>query len=178
MNINDNKTDKICVAKIVGVHGLRGLVKVKIFADDQNMLIETDDLSDKSGKNMFDFLRLSPNKDHYLGELSGIKDRTAAEGIKGVELYMPREALPEIADDDEFYHVDLIDMIVHDENDQVLGKIIAVQNFGAGDLLEIKPPKGASYFVPFTKQSVPKIDLENRIVHAILPDGWLDEEKD
>ncbi len=164
----------ICMAEIVGVHGVKGILKVKVFSDTPEALMEYMPLCDAAGKPAFEFLSFHPHQNIYLVTLDDIKDRTAAEKLRGTKLYMPRSRLPKIKDKDTYYHTDLIGLSAKNPEGEMLGKIIQVANYGAGDLLEIKPVKGASYFVPFTKTVVPTVDIEKREATVIVPPGLLD----
>jgi 16S rRNA processing protein RimM len=104
-----------------------------------------------------------------LARLAGVDDRTAAEALRGVELYVDRDRLPAAAEG-EFYHADLIGLAVVDTLGQRHGEVLAVCNFGAGDLLEIGlPGSGDSEFVPFTEGYVPEVDLARGRVIVALP---------
>ena len=167
-------SDLICMAEIVGVHGVKGMLKLKVFSEDPEKLLDYTPLCNAAGKPVFDFLTFQPHQNIYLATLKDIKDRTAAEKLRGTKLYVPRKSLPKIKDKDTFYHVDLIGLAVKSPEGIVLGKVIQVANFGAGDLLEIKPVKGASYYVPFTDAVVPHVDMEKREATVIVPPGLLD----
>jgi 16S rRNA processing protein RimM len=106
-----------------------------------------------------------------------IADRTMAEKLNGAELFVDRSALPELEDEETFYHADLIGLAVVDEAGKHLGTIVAVPNFGAGDLLEIRPARGASYFLPFTRALVPVVDVKGGRVVIDPPEGFFREEK-
>jgi 16S rRNA processing protein RimM len=101
---------------------------------------------------------------------AGIADRTAAETLKGVELYVERARLPE-PDEDEWYYADLIGLAAISPEGETLGEVIAVQNFGAGDLLEIRPAAGGrTLLVPFVKAAVPVVDMKARRVVVNMPE--------
>lgn len=164
----------ICMAEVVGVHGLKGMLKIKVFSDAPEKLMDYMPLCDAAGKKKFDFLTFQPHKNIYLVTVDGVHDRDAAEKLRGTKLYVPREHLPEIKDKNTYYHTDLVGLAAKDAEGSPLGKIIRVANFGAGDLLEIKPISGASYFVPFTKAVVPEVNIEMREATVIVPPGLLD----
>ena len=162
------------MAEIVGVHGVKGMLKLKVFSAAPGDLMKYMPLCDAAGNKKFKFLAFQEHKNIYLATLDGIKDRSAAEKLRGTRLYVPRELLPALKDKNTHYHADLTGLAAKDAAGAVIGKIIQVANFGAGDLLEIKPPKGASYFVPFTAAVVPDIDLKRREATIIVPPGLLD----
>lgn len=107
-----------------------------------------------------------------LAEIEGIQDRNAAEALRGTELYTTRDKLPVIEDDDLFYYEDLIGMTVIDSDGVHIGSVLAVQNYGAGDLLEIAPIKGNTFLLPFTKENVPDISEES--ITVCVPEGLRD----
>lgn len=164
----------ICMAEIVGVHGVKGMLKLKVFSETPEKLLDYAPLCDAAGKREFKFLTFQPHQNIFLATLDDIKDRDAAEKLRGTKLYVPRDRLPRIKDKDTYYHVDLIGLTARGEDGAVVGRIIQVANFGSGDLLEIKPLKGASYFVPFTKAVVPVVDVEKKEATVIVPPGLLD----
>ena len=168
-------TDKnlICLAEIVGVHGVKGIIKLKVFSEAPETLPDYAPLCDAAGKE-YKFLSFHPHKNIYLATLENIKDCDQAEKLRGTKLYVPRERLPQIKDKDTYYHADLIGLTVKDADGITIGKIINVANFGGGDLFEIKPLKGASYYLPFTKTNVPQIDIAKKEATVIVPPGLLD----
>lgn len=164
----------VCMAEIVGVHGVKGMVKLKVFSETPEMLAEYSPLLDDSGAEAFELVTYAPHKNVWLATLEGVTDRTQAEKLRGTKLYVPRDELPEIEDNDTYYHADLIGLTAKDENGTDIGRIVNVANFGAGDLLEIKPVTGATYYIPFTGAIVPKVDLKARTATVIVPSGLLD----
>ena len=107
-------------------------------------------------------------KDHLVATLKGITTRDDAERLNGLELYVPRDRLP-ATDDDEYYHADLIGLAAVNAADEPLGRVVAIHNFGAGDIIEIAPAKGATMLLPFTNAVVPTVDLANGRVVIELP---------
>jgi 16S rRNA processing protein RimM len=99
-----------------------------------------------------------------------VETREAAEALRGLRLHVPRAALPPPEDEDEFYLADLIGLSAETVEGEPLGRIKSVQNFGAGDLLEIQPPQGASWWLPFTREAVPEVRLADRKIIAIRPE--------
>ncbi|MBU6475208.1 MAG: 16S rRNA processing protein RimM [Alphaproteobacteria bacterium] len=169
----------VCMAEIVGVHGVRGMLKLKIFSDAPEKLAGYAPLCDAAGQPAFSFASLQPHGNIWLAALEGVGDRAAAEKLRGTKLYVPRDRLPQIADEHTYYHVDLIGLAVKDENGDTIGKIVAVANFGGGDLLDIKPQKdgkskSASFYLPFTRANVPHVDLGKKEATVIIPPGLLD----
>src|ERR1700704_6047792 len=108
-------------------------------------------------------------KDHLVATLKGIATREDAERLNGIELYIARDKLP-VTDADEYYHADLIGLAAVDTANEPLGRVIAIHNFGAGDIIEIAPPSGATMLLPFTNAVVPTVDVAAGRVVIELPD--------
>jgi 16S rRNA processing protein RimM len=174
--MGDVGKDMVLMAIIGAAHGIRGEVRVKPFGDDPLSFADYGTLTTKDGKRTFDVLKARVQKTVVVTQFAGIKDRNQAEELNGVELYVSREQLPE-PDEDEFYHSDLTDLPVHDGSGKLLGKVVSVQDFGAGDLLEIRPQRGKTYYVPFTKAFVPEIDLQAGLLTVDLPEDYFSEER-
>lgn len=159
----------VCVGQIVNVHGIKGMVKIRPYLKNPMGIGTFGPLSDKSGKQFFD-VRASHEKNGFvLAHVKGIDDRTAAERLKGVELYVAKSALPK-APTDVFYYADLIGLVVR-ENNQEIGKVVSVQNYGAGDILEIKTRAGKLVPLPFSKQTFPVVDVAGGFVVLKTPAG-------
>ena len=149
---------KTLVFAVVGApHGVRGEVRVKSFAADPTAIGDYGVLYAKDGR-VFEIERIRAAKDVVIAKFRGIDNRDAAEALKGLELGVDRSALPDPGED-EFYHADLIGLEAFDPAGAPLGHVVTVQNYGAGDILEIAPPKRPSILVPFTKINVPDIDV-------------------
>jgi 16S rRNA processing protein RimM len=149
---------RVLVGVIAAAHGVRGLVRVKSFTADPKSIASYGELSDERGVRHFRLALQGQAKDGVIARLDGVVDRDAAEALKGTKLFVDREALPDIAADDEFYQTDLVGLRVEARDGKTLGRVKAVLNFGAGDLLEIEG-EGVSLMLPFTKQVVPLVDL-------------------
>ena len=162
------KKDLICLAEIVGVHGIKGMLKLKVFSEDPKNLMEYMPLCSADGKE-FTFLNLQPHKNIYLTTLEGLSDRTEAEKLRGTKLYTNRDRLPKIEDEGSYYHADLVGLAVKSPEGEALGKVLTVENFGAGDLLEIKPNKGLSFYIPFNDEFAPEVNIEKKEVTIIIP---------
>lgn len=150
---------RVCLATIVGAHGVRGLVRLKPFTEEPESVTAYGPLSDEAGEREFRLRLKGQVKGLLLAEVEGVADRDAAEALRGLRLYVDREALPPPEDAEEFYHADLIGMQVETVAGEHLGEVRAVQNFGAGDVLEVAPPRGSPLYLPFTRQVVPKVEL-------------------
>jgi 16S rRNA processing protein RimM len=165
---------KVLMAKIGAAHGIRGEVRVKPYGDDPLSFADYGILTTLDGKRSFEVERARVQKTVVITKFKGITDRNQAEELNGIDLFIDRDQLPE-PEEDEFYYSDLTGLDVLDQTGETLGKIIAVQDFGAGDLLEVRPKRGRSFYVPFTKDFVPEIDLENGRVSVSLPDDYFSE---
>jgi 16S rRNA processing protein RimM len=147
----------ICVARIGAAHGVRGEVRLWTFTDDPLAVAAYGPLSTRDGTRQFALAKLREAKGHLVACLEGVTTREAAQALNGVELYVARDRLP-APNDDEFYHADLIGLRAVTPAGSPLGRIIAVHNFGAGDVIEIKG-EGVSELLPFDRATVPAIDL-------------------
>jgi 16S rRNA processing protein RimM len=125
-------------------------------------------LMTKDGARHFEIVSVRAAKDHLVATFKGIATRNDAEKLNGIELYVPREKLPD-TDDDEYYHADLIGLAAVNAADEPLGRVVAIHNFGAGDIIEIAPPAGATMLLPFTNAVVPTIDIAGGRVVIELP---------
>jgi len=162
------------MAQIVGVHGVRGTLKLKLFGDNPGTLRRHGPLSDDKQERHFTITSLSRHGDVFLAQVEGLTDRTAAEKLRGTKLFLPREKLPALEDEKTYYHADLIGLSAKDTTGAPLGRVVGVANFGAGDLLDVKPPKGRSFYVPFTDAIVPAIDLDAGEITIDAPPGLID----
>ncbi|MBZ8132807.1 ribosome maturation factor RimM [Afifella sp. IM 167] len=159
----------LLVAQIGRPHGVKGEVRVKCFTADPLALADYSPLTGEDGRRLA-VVSLRPDKgDMVVARFQGVGDRSAAEALGGLGLYVPREALPE-AEEDEFYHADLIGLEARSPSGERLGRVQAIHDFGAGDVLEVKPPQGASFLLAFTRENVPEIDLSSRFLILDLPE--------
>jgi 16S rRNA processing protein RimM len=164
-------TDRICVAQIGGAHGIRGEVKLKSFTADPLAVRDYGPLTSEDGSTSFEIEALRPAKGHLVARFRGVGDRNAAERLAHVRLFVPRERLPPPADD-EFYHVDLIGLAAMTADGTEVGTVVAVHDFGAGDILELRPRAGgASIMVPFTAAFVPEVDVAGGRVVVAPPEA-------
>ncbi|HYY38594.1 MAG TPA: ribosome maturation factor RimM [Xanthobacteraceae bacterium] len=161
--------ERICVAQIGGAHGLRGEVKLKSFTADPMAVTGYGPLTSEDGSATFEIEAVRPAKDHLIARFRGVGDRDTAERLANVRLYVSRERLPPLATD-EFYHADLIGLSAVTADGTEIGTVVAVHDFGAGDIVELLPAGGGtSIMLPFTAAFVPSVDLANgRIVVAPL----------
>ena len=150
---------RVCLGQFGAAHGLRGEVRLYSFTADPPAIAGYGPLESEDGR-VFEIEAIRPAKDHFVARISGVADRNAAELLKNVKLYVPRERLPEPDEPDEFYHADLIGLSVVDREGQKLGTVVAVHNFGAGDLIEMNPEAGGkTELLPFDEFHVPVVDI-------------------
>ncbi len=150
----------ICIGICVGAFGVKGEVKIKSFCQTPEDIFSYGDLLDEQGN-----ILLSPKshrlvKNAFAVYCQQIKTREEAQNLAGKNLYIKRESLP-APDQDEFYFEDLIGCEVKTVNGKRVGKVIAVHEFGAGNMLEIEDKNGVNFFHPFTKTAVPKVDIKS-----------------
>jgi 16S rRNA processing protein RimM len=158
----------ICIARIGAAHGVRGAVKLWTFTEDPFAVKAYGPLLTKDGTRSFEVATAREAKGHLVATLKGIATREEAERLNGIELYIAREKLP-ATDENEYYHADLIGLAAVNAADEPLGRVLAIHNFGAGDIIEIAPPQGATMLLPFTNAVVPTVDLANGRVVIELP---------
>ena len=159
----------ICVARIGAAHGVRGAVKLWTFTEDPLAVQTYGPLITKDGSRQFEVASAREAKGHLVATLKGVATREEAERLNGIELYVARDKLP-ATDDDEYYHADLIGLAAVTAGDAPLGRVIAIHNFGAGDIIEIAPPHGPTLLLPFTNAVVPTVDLAAGRVVIELPE--------
>ena len=166
---------RICLGQIGAAHGVGGEVRLRSFTAEPAAIADYGPLQTDDGR-VFEIESLRRAKDHFVARLSGIGDRDAAERLANVKLYVPRERLPEPAAPDEFYHADLIGLAVVDRDGRRLGTVVAIHNFGAGDLIEVRPQAARrTELIPFDASHVPQVDVPaGRIVidppHGLFKD--------
>ena len=167
-------SDRVCVGAIAGAFGVKGEVRLKSFCAEPEAIGTYGTLTSEDGRASYDVKLTGTAKNGFTAKLSGVASKEAADRLRGVRLYAPRDRLPELPDD-EFYHADLINLTVLDTGGQELGKVRAVLNHGAGDLLEVHGPGLKSpVLLPFTKAAVPTVDLASGRIIADPPEGLFD----
>jgi len=163
----------VCLGRIAGAWGVKGGVRIRSYTAEPLDIAAYGPLTDETGAGSYRVRAERVAKGMVLAWIDGVADREAAEALKGVRLYVPRERLPETAPD-EFYHEDLIGLEARLADGAPLGRVISVQEYGAGDMLEVKLGTGATVLVPFTRAMVPEIDLAAGRVVVDPPPGLLD----
>ncbi|WP_049819900.1 ribosome maturation factor RimM [Bradyrhizobium japonicum] len=167
----------VCVARIGAAHGVRGAVKLWTFTEDPFAVKRYGPLLSKDGKRQFEVAQAREAKDHLVATFKGVTTRDEAERLNGIELYVARDKLP-ATEEDEYYHTDLIGLAAITTDGDALGRVLAIHNFGAGDIIEIAPPKGATMLLPFSNAVVPEVDVAGGRVVIALPQEVEGEDKD
>jgi 16S rRNA processing protein RimM len=170
-------SSRILVGVFGAPHGVRGELRLKAFTADPLAVKTYSPLETEDGKRRFTLTSARLQGDMVVARVDGIADRDAAAALTNLKLYVPRERLPQAADEDEFYQADLIGLRVEDGSGTSLGTIAAVHDFGAGDVLEINLPGSGTAYLPFTKAIVPTVEVTAGRVIADPPADWLDEGK-
>ena len=152
----------LTLAAVTGAHGVAGEVRLKLLGDGLDALKAHKSFND--GALTLSKVR-SDNKGGAIARFAEVRDRTAAEALRGTALCVPREALPEL-DEGEFYFSDLLGLAVVTEKGEAVGTVCAVENFGATDIVEIEKPDGKKFMVPLTQQAVPEWDRQRLVVNA------------
>jgi 16S rRNA processing protein RimM len=149
---------RVCLGQIGAPHGVRGEVRLRSFTGEPQAIVGYGPLQAEDG-GIIEIQSLRPVKDYFVATLAGIRDRNAAERLTNVKLYVPRERLPALEEADEFYHADLIGLAAFDRAGRKFGTVVAIHNFGAGDLIEVRADQGESELLPFDTTTVPEIDI-------------------
>ena len=160
---------RICLGQIGAPHGVHGEVRLHSFTAEPAAIASYGPLETEDGR-VFNIESLRPAKRAFVAKLSGIGDRTAAGRLANAKLYVPRERLPDPAEPDQFYHADLIGLRAVDRAGKECGTVIAIHNFGANDLIELRPVDGdKTELLPFDALTVPEIDIANGRLVVELP---------
>lgn len=163
--------DRICVGAIAGAFGVRGEVRLKSFCAEPGDIATYGPLSTEDGAQSYSVRIVRTVKNGFAARLGGVATKEQADALKGTRLYVDRDRLPDLPDD-EYYHTDLIGLDVFDTGGTRLGRVKSVLNHGATDLLEIHGPGlKSTVLLPFTLAAVPTVDLTARRIIADPPDG-------
>lgn len=163
----------ICLGAIAGAFGVHGEVRLKSFTARPDDIAAYGALCTENGGRSFAVTLTGQTGNALVARLSGVDSKESADALRGTRLYAPRDRLPMLAGD-EFYHADLVGLTVQDTGGTVLGRVTSVQNHGAADLLEVQPASGGGTFlVPFTRDTVPTVDLATGRIVADLPGGLI-----
>ena len=152
------KDSPVTLAVIIGAHGVTGEIRLKVFAEDLKPY--------KSFNNGTLTLKsVRPGSNGAIARIAEINDRNAAEALRGTELTVPRSALPPL-EEGEYYHADLLDLPAVSTTGEALGHVVAIDDFGAGDVIEIERPDGKRFMVPMSVSAVPEWNGERLVVSA------------
>ena len=166
--------DRVLLGVVAAPHGVRGLVRIKSFTEDPIGVAAYGPLSDESGKKEYRVEALSAARGAVLARIEGVADRTAAEALRGLRLYVERERLPGTGER-EWYEADLIGLGAVGRDGRDWGKVIAFHDFGAGRTMEVSGGSASrsSVMLPFTAEAVPEVDVEGGKVVVDPPAGVL-----
>lgn len=167
MSVRD---ERVLLGEIGAAQGLKGEVRIRSFTEDEAAIADYRPLEDEHGREVtIEALRVTPKA--LIARVKGVTTREGAEALTGTKLYVPRSRLPE-REEEEWYHSELIGLAVLDRDGGTIGRVVAIQNFGAGDLLELTPASGGpTVLVPFTRDTVPEIDVEGGRLTLVPPEG-------
>ena len=165
---------RVLLGVVAAPHGVRGLVRIRSFTEDPMAIATYGELSDEAGKTRYRVEALSTVKGAVLARIEGVADRTAAEAIRGLRLFVERERLPATGER-EWYEADLIGLPAVGRDGRDWGKVIAFHDFGAGRSMEISGGSASrnSVMLPFTDEAVPEVDVEGGKVVVDPPAGVL-----
>lgn len=170
--------DRLLLVGIVGApRGLKGEVRVKSFTADPRDIGSYGELTDEAEKVRYKIKVTGKHKESVLARIEGIEDRTAAEKIRGLKLFVHREQMPKLQED-EFYLSQLVGLDAMLRDGKKWGKVILADDFGSGPVLEVELVEGKNEMVPFSLEVVPEVDLENGLIVVNPPEGLFDQPKD
>ena len=158
----------VCVAQVGAPQGVRGAFRLRCFTELPESVASYGPVCDEAGEPLFALRVVAAAKGGVIATAAGIADRDAAEALRGLRLYVPRARLP-VTDEDEFYHDDLVGLAAQAPDGTLVGRVVAVHNHGAGDILEVELADGRTELVPFTRAAVPAVDLAAGTVEVVLP---------
>jgi 16S rRNA processing protein RimM len=167
---------RVCVGIVTGPHGIKGAVRIKSFTADPEDVASYGPLADGTGHRQFELTLLGTAKGVVLAAVSGVADRNAAEALRGMRLYLSRSALPPPAED-EYYHADLIGLAAVLRDGTLVGRVRAIHDFGAGDVLELERAAAPPLVVPFTRAVVPLVDFAAGQIVLDPPEGLLEGDR-
>jgi 16S rRNA processing protein RimM len=171
----DRDGNRLLMGRIGAAHGIRGEVRIQSFTEDPLALRGYGELSTNRPGLTISIEAARTTTNVLIAQLKGIADRNAAEKLNGVELYVDRDKLPEIDDQDDFYLADLIGLEARLADGAPIGKVLAVPNYGAGDILEIGGPGLETRLVPFTRAAVPDVQVADGYI-VVDPPAEVDGE--
>jgi 16S rRNA processing protein RimM len=165
---NEKSSRLIRVGRVAGAFGVKGEVRITAFTETPLALVKYGALLKDDGSPGLTLLSGREQKGAVIAKVQEITTPEQADALRGLFLCVPREALPE-PDEDEFYLTDLVGLSAVTLEGESLGQVKSVRDFGAGDLLEIQPPAGQSWFIAFTRENVPEVSLADGRVVIVRP---------
>ena len=166
----------VLLGQFGAAHGLKGEVRLKTYTQDPLAIGDYGPLRSEDGRR-FEIFGLRPAKEVLIAKVKGISDRNAAERLTNLKLYVERSVLGDAEEEDEFFHADLVGLVVEDEAGTALGHVQALYDFGAGDMVEVKPISGGkTILLPFTKAAVPSVDVAGG--RLVVDNAAYDQAKD
>lgn len=160
---------RVLLGQITAAHGVRGHVVIRTYTEVPEDIASYGPLEDEPGERQFEIEAVRVTPKGVIARIRGVDDRNAAEALRRTRLFIERERLPS-TEADEFYHSDLVGLKATKPDGTLMGEVIAVHNFGAGDILEIRLAKGGgTEMVPFTRAFVPNVDLGEGRLTVDLP---------
>lgn len=162
------------MAQIGAAHGVKGEVRLWSFTEDPSAVSRYGTLESEDGSRHLDIVSLRAGADCFIAKFRGVDDRNAADALRNMKLYIDRRRLPATEDEDTFYHADLIGLAAVDAEGAPIGEVVAVHNFGAGDIIEVQLADRSTEMFPFTQSVVPEIDIaagKMTIVPPVLIEG-------
>ncbi|TIT17897.1 MAG: ribosome maturation factor RimM [Mesorhizobium sp.] len=165
------------MAVIGAAHGIKGELRVKSFTGDPLALADYGPLYARDGR-AFQIVDIRPANTVVVVRFKGVNDRNAAEALAGTELFVDRSVLPDEGEEDEFYHADLVGLEVKDDTGAVIGKVVAVHNFGGGDILDVTLAGRKGVLIPFTQAAVPEVSIAGGFVRIDPAAAGLVEDED
>lgn len=159
---------RVCVAQVGAAHGLRGGVHLRSFTADPSAFADYGPLETEDRSRKLEIESARPTKDGFTVRFHGLTRREAAEALRNVNLYVEREKLPP-AEDGEFYHADLIGLAAVTSSGDTLGEVMAIHNFGAGDIVELRLPDNSTTMFAFDEKTVPEVDIAGGKIIVQLP---------
>ena len=167
--VTDTGQMRVLLGRIAAAHGIRGEVVIHAYTAPPENIAAYGPLTDRSGGRVFDIECRRVTSKGVIARLTGVRDRSAAEALKGTDLYVVRDRLPPAAEG-EFYHWDLIGLAAVNAEGRLIGEIVGVQNYGAGDLLEVRLAGAATtQLIPFSDAFVPQVDLTAKRAVIVFP---------
>ncbi|HEX2561833.1 ribosome maturation factor RimM [Phenylobacterium sp.] len=160
----------ILVGRVAGAFGVKGELRISSYTEDPMALVRYRVLLREDGAKALTLTGGRPVKGGVIVRADEVPTREAAEALRGLRLHVSRDALPPPEDEDEFYLADLIGLLAETAEGEVLGRVKSIHDFGAGDLLEIQPPEGPSWWLPFTREAVPEVRIAEGKVIAVRPE--------